>query len=165
MPPLGRHLSASSIGSSASSVSATSAASDSSARTEPDVQTRRRPTPTQLNVLQGAFEEKPYLSREERVALAEETGMCVLSLLSVALLPLRCPLIDPHTGSSRLSPLGFRTAGRHPSAPVHLAHRTPSLALVLPAVVSQEPRRSTSSRPCMNVRATPSSRSPHLLPM
>lgn len=80
MAPLDRHLSSSSIASSASTASATSTGTADSdalphARSASEVQTRKRPSPAQLNALQSAFDDKPYLSRDERVALAGETGM------------------------------------------------------------------------------------------
>jgi hypothetical protein len=72
MPALARHSSSSSILSMVTTASSDTAVSDSSG----EALTRKRPSPAQLDALQTTFEDKPYLTRGERVALAEATGMC-----------------------------------------------------------------------------------------
>jgi hypothetical protein len=76
MPALGRHPSSSSILSMATTASTDTAVSDSASTGE--VHTRKRPTPAQLDALQTVFDDKPYLTRGERIALADSIGMCVI---------------------------------------------------------------------------------------
>jgi hypothetical protein len=111
MPPLGRHSSSLSV---LSMASTDTAVSDTNSFTS-EVQTRRRPTPTQLDALQTTFDEKPYLTRGERIALAESISMYVpyftVSLRQYLVLMMR-------SGISRPLLLGSKIAGKPQSEPL-----------------------------------------------